>query len=517
MEKLIQDKADDAIIKVNRMYADTFNELQQQIRKIFEKFTLDAGISASDAIKLLNREQTKDMRDMLLRMYRNTDDAKLKQELLNSLKAPAYAYRISRAEALKDLIYYEAHMCGYNTEKILTNRLINTYKESYYRTTYNTQVGTCLHYNFNKLSNPAVRAAISQDWKGSNYSKRIWKNTDKLAESLERIIKSGILSGQSQRKMVAAIKQEMDSSTYMADRLIRTEVSYICGQGRLLSYKRAGIKRYIYIATLDLRTSEICRSLDHKIFSVEDAEVGKNFPPMHPNCRSVDGAYIDGKDVSNLKRGARDPATGKTMIVPYNMTYKEWYDTYVKGDEEAKDKLGLITNNNKGSSRYYDYKDKDIETVEKEISQFKYEVAVGFNEEGKAVFAQLGDADSVKFTKYQMLKMKGLDVTHNHPYSTPPSPEDLYNIVVNGKTKSFRTCGKNGSYVLKYGQYINELPSYEEFDKEYNSLTENNLKKYLDMVDNKIITLEKAEILLQEETWEILKDKYNIDYTFERR
>lgn len=497
------------------MYADTFNELQQQIRKIFEKFTLDAGISASDAVKLLNREQTKDMRDMLFRMYRNTDDEKLKQELLNSLKAPAYAYRISRAEALRDLIYHEARMSGYNVEKLLTDRLIKTYKESYYHTTYNTQVETGLHYNFDKLSNPAVKAAMAHEWKGSNYSKRIWKNTDKLAENLERIIKAGILSGQSQRKMVAAIKQEMDSSTYMADRLIRTEVSYICGQGRLMSYKRAGIKKYIYIATLDLRTSEICRSLDHKVFLVEDAEVGKNFPPMHPNCRSVDGAYVEGRDVSNLKRAARDPATGKTITVPYDMTYQEWYDTYVKGDEDAKDRLGLISNNNKSNSKYYDFKGKDINTVESEISQLDYEVGVCFDKNGKAVFAQLGNEDTIEFTGYQLKRMKGLDVTHNHPLSTPPSPEDLY-LLKDYKANSFRTTGKNGTYVLQYSKEIENLPDFAIFSSEYDAIIDELKYKYKEKVKGGLNERD-AIVLMGEEIWRRLCKKYNIILEFEKK
>ena len=69
---------------------------------------------------------------------------------------------------------------------------------------------------------------------------------------------------------------------------------------------------------------------------MKDAEVGVNYPPMHPNCRSVDSAYIEGKDYSKLKRRARNPITGKTELVPADMTYGEWKKKYIdlKNDSE---------------------------------------------------------------------------------------------------------------------------------------------------------------------------------------
>ena len=189
------------------------------------------------------------------------------------------------------------------------------------------------------------------------------------------------------------------------------------------------------------------------------------------------------------------------------------------GHIKAKDRLGLITNNNKSNPRYYDFKGKDLETVEREISQNDYETAVCFDKNGKAIFAQVqeGTEHQVKFTKYQMSKMKGLDVTHNHPYGTPPSPEDLYNILINGKTKSIRACGKNGTYVLKYTKEIENLPPYDIFNQEYENYSDGLMDKYWKRINNKEITIYEAEIQMQEETWQYLSNKYDIDYSLERR
>lgn len=365
VEKLIQEKNDRTVIKVNEFFEAVMKELNEQIRKIFNTYLTDSGMSIQEALKMLNTKQTRDAYNTLKRIYERTDDPDLKQEILNRLNAPAYASRIARIEALRNLIFCEAQSVGWYTEKILKPRMIDAYSTSFYQTHYTIQKGTGLAYDFNNLSNPAVKAAIATDWKGSNYSKRIWKNTDKLANDLEEILTRGLLSGISGKKMATELNKRMQSGRYEADRLIRTEVNYVAGQARLKAYEDTGAKKYIYIATLDLRTSAVCRKLDKTIHLVKDAEVGVNFPPMHPNCRSVDSAYIDGRDYSKLQRRARNPITGETELVPANMTYREWYKKYVENDARARANERAIK---KGIKRPYRMSDEELKKAIKQLS-----------------------------------------------------------------------------------------------------------------------------------------------------
>lgn len=365
VEKLIQEKNDQTVIKVNEYFESVMKELNEQIRKIFNTYLTDSGMSIQEALKMLNTKQTRDAYNTLKRIYERTDDPDLKQEILNRLNAPAYASRIARIEALRDLILCEAQSVGWYTEKMLQPRMIDAYSTSFYQTHYTIQKGTGLAYDFNKLSNPAVKAAIATDWKGSNYSKRIWKNTDKLANDLEEILTRGLLSGISGKKMATELNKRMQSGRYEADRLIRTEVNYVAGQARLKVYEDTELKKYIYIATLDLRTSAVCRKLDKTIHLVKDAEVGVNFPPMHPNCRSVDSAYIDGRDYSKLQRRARNPITGETELVPANMTYREWYKKYVENDARARANERAIK---KGIKRPYRMSDEELKKAIKQLS-----------------------------------------------------------------------------------------------------------------------------------------------------
>ena len=111
--------------------------------------------------------------------------------------------------------------------------------------------------------------------------------------------------------------------------------------------------------------------------------------------------------------------------------------------------------------------------------------------------------------------MKGKDITHNHPLSTPPSPEDLY-LLVNYKVKSFRTCGENGTYVLEYNEQVEKLPDFKTFSDTYDEIIYELQDKYYDEVKHGM-KKEDAIILLGEAAWERLYELYNVKPRFERR
>ena len=84
------------------------------------------------------------------------------------------------------------------------------------------------------------------------------------------------------------------------------------------------------MATLDKRTSEICQSMDHKVFKVKNRQPGVNCPPMHPFCRSTTIAYLNDETISNMERLATDDETGEKNIIPADLTYKDWFDGHKK-------------------------------------------------------------------------------------------------------------------------------------------------------------------------------------------
>ncbi len=94
------------------------------------------------------------------------------------------------------------------------------------------------------------------------------------------------------------------------------------------------IKREIYVATLDSRTTPICQSLDGQTFPVNDGPI----PPIHFNCRSVRSPVIDGRRLSKRPasaaterqlRGLRGPQRAAALDrmvgrVPAETTYQQF-------------------------------------------------------------------------------------------------------------------------------------------------------------------------------------------------
>lgn len=341
LEKLMQDKTDATIVQVNKLYTNALLDIDKQIAKTFENYLAGGQLSRQEALQLLSHRDTKEAREALLKQLSQATDPKLKQELINKLNAPAYAYRISRLEALKDSVYFQARMIGLKEVRMVTDRLRDVLEQSYYKQTFNIQKGVGYGFRPELLTDNRIKAMLAHDWmKGGNYSERIWGNNKEFASKVQDIIERGVLSGQSGKVMrdsliAAAGMDNTKGARYVSNRLIRTEVCYFAAQGQILSYGECGIRKYQFIATLDLVTSQVCRELDLKTFPVEEAKAGKNLPPMHPHCRSTTSPYAEERDYSKLQRRARDPETGKTYLVPANMSYQEWYKKYVTPEKEA--------------------------------------------------------------------------------------------------------------------------------------------------------------------------------------
>ncbi len=143
-----------------------------------------------------------------------------------------------------------------------------------------------------KMPNKYVERALDSRWNGSNFSSRIWDNTDKLADRLKELFTVKELSNMPEREMIKRIDQEFNVGKFNASRLIRTEVNYFYSKTKLDNWKKRGVKQYQLIAILDSRTSKICRSINKKTFNVSDAVFGKNIPPLHPFCRTVPVIYL---------------------------------------------------------------------------------------------------------------------------------------------------------------------------------------------------------------------------------
>ncbi|MEG0369260.1 MAG: minor capsid protein, partial [Hungatella sp.] len=155
----------------------------------------------------------------------------------------------------------------------------------------------------------------------------------------------------------------------------RTESCNLSNQMEMKSYEECGIETYIFVATLDLRTSSQCRELDGKRFQVSEQQPGANCPPMHPWCRSTTICNVDDNALAKMKRRARNPETGKNETVPADMTYEKWYNQKVKGHPDAELNEKKLQNRRADQKQYEKYKavyGKDIPDSFDKFQELKY-------------------------------------------------------------------------------------------------------------------------------------------------
>lgn len=358
-----------------KVYRNSSMLLTHKAKDIFEKYMTKHGLSETQAWNLLNTMQDQTSLEELLNALRNKDSDKSKQELLRELEAPAYRVRIER---LQDLLQQVDRVMQevYQQEQLFdTSFFQNLSEATYYRSIYNIQKQTGIGFSFSNISQKQIKQVLSMNWSGRHYSQRIWKNTQELSRTLKQELLVSLLTGRTDRETSEVIMNRCGAGAMQARRLVRTESCFLSGELTARSYEECGIEKYRYLATLDLRTSKICRELDGKIFSMKDRKAGKNYPPMHPWCRSTTISVIDEDELRNMKRRAYNPKTGRTETVPANMTYDQWHKKYVKGNAQAEAEEKSVQNaaaDKKQYERYREILGKDAPKRFADFQEMKY-------------------------------------------------------------------------------------------------------------------------------------------------
>ncbi|HFN7824449.1 TPA: minor capsid protein [Streptococcus pneumoniae] len=325
------DKAEKQADQFDKVYQEAKTYLDKEINKIFDKFQRDYGLSQVEARQVLkNMKDKKNLNELRKVLEARPNDPNI-QRLLADLDSPAYSFRMKRLERLSDDLDRMRESI-YHSEKTGSAAFYSDLmKDSYYKATFDLQQQTGLAYGFSGLPENEIKHLQSFSWvgDGSTYSTDIWKNTGKLTSSIKDELLISLMTGRDTRETAQAIAERFNVGQNDARRLVRTESAFFHNQMELLSYEEADIEKYIFVAVLDKRTSRICQEHDNQVYDRDKAVPGVNCPPMHPWCRSTTVGYDEDADYSKLKRRARNPETGKTELVPADMTYKEWYSEYV--------------------------------------------------------------------------------------------------------------------------------------------------------------------------------------------
>lgn len=336
--------AEDCAKELSVIYSKAAIYTTKQIEGIFNRFASKHHLTRDEAINLLSEADSKDF-EKLLEAYKNKTGAQ-KREVLAELEAPAYKTRMKRLDDIDKSINRLINTIASKERDAIGKTMRKVYESSYHHAVYEAARMSGLDLQTGPIDEGALETILKKKWSGQNYSERVWNNTQKVADALKEELMIGALTGKTEKEMTDSINEQFLSGRNKARRLVRTESSYIHNEAHFQAYKDYGIEEYRFVATLDLRTSQICRERDGSVYRVNDKKIGVNAPPMHPWCRSTTIMNLDDETMHNLERFARDPVTGERMKVPADETYKEWYQRMVeKHGAEAINTAGKSTKN----------------------------------------------------------------------------------------------------------------------------------------------------------------------------
>jgi len=290
------------IDNLKRLLKLNLDDVERQIKEFYDKY----GDNPAEKMTYAEWEKYKAKLSKLAK--ENPQDKYL--QFLAKQNIPKY--RIDRLRALQLDLQMQLTEATNGQAKGIYNTLDDVSKVS--QATFASRMDKTLGLTFNAISSSKMKQIIMSDWSGADWSERIWKDRAKVGQKLNAILEKGIPQGTSLQKMSRELRDLTGQSFNNAFRLIRTETSHIDGQVTLEGYRQAseelGLQYYEYDAFLDTRTSSICRELNGNRFKVSEAEVGVNYPPMHPNCRSTTQLVLD-EDYKQQESRSENPNNSK--------------------------------------------------------------------------------------------------------------------------------------------------------------------------------------------------------------
>lgn len=226
----------------------------------------------------------------------------------------------------------------------------------------------------------SAKDVVNKIWcpDGKHWSSRIWTNKAIMQDALEKGLTDCVARGLSKDKVVTELAAMAGNDRHKAERLVRTELTYIQNEAAADTYEKAGITKYQYISATDNRVSKQCKAINGQIFELKNKQIGKNFPPLHANCRCTIVPILEDEEKKPLGKSSSNNQSGKTEKVDKINPEQT--------KEKIKEYSELIRN-------------KDVEH------------AYIIDRYGN-VFYSIGDKDSVFFENIDLV---GATITHNHP------------------------------------------------------------------------------------------------------
>jgi SPP1 gp7 family putative phage head morphogenesis protein len=121
----------------------------------------------------------------------------------------------------------------------------------------------------------------------------------------------------------------MNSSLFQAKRLVVTEQAYFTSEAQKKTFNELDVEEFEVVSSADMKVCNKCAAHDKTHYPMRDFAIGITAPPFHPLCRCVTAPFFDDEFTVGATRIVTD-SDGETYRIPQNMSYKEWFERFVK-------------------------------------------------------------------------------------------------------------------------------------------------------------------------------------------
>jgi SPP1 gp7 family putative phage head morphogenesis protein len=285
-EQNAQIVADRYMAQIGQSLADYKHQLVSEIEKFYARYAVDNKMTHAEAKQYLTDKERREFKHVTLERFRemalNPDTP---TPLLDAL---GYRHRISRKEALlAEIERLTAEL--YGKPDGIHDKVTEALSDVYIKGKIH-QAKNLAHFGIIEkpiLGVDAVKHKMASNWSGKTFSTNVWGHDTAVYKSISDTINKGLTGGWSIDRMARALSERTGVAYHRADTLVRTETTFYNNLATLDTIKELGGDHYEIVAVLDSRTSEICQSENHKVYSVKEYEPGRTAPPFHVRCRST--------------------------------------------------------------------------------------------------------------------------------------------------------------------------------------------------------------------------------------
>jgi SPP1 gp7 family putative phage head morphogenesis protein len=270
--------------EIKRIYTETLDNVQKEIDGFYGKYAAKEGITLAEAKKRVSQLDIAAYERKAERYVKDKDFSPKANEEMRLYNA---TMKINRLELLKANI---------GLELISGTEELNKYMEGILQGRTEEELKRQAGILGKTIKNNAAKAhaIVNSSFHNATFSDRIWLYQDLLRNDLNGLLQSGLIQGKNPRLLARDIKKKFDTSTYNAERLMRTELARVQTEAQKQSFERNGFTEYEFI--VNGGCCDICAALSGKHFKVDKMMPGENAPPMHPHCRCSTAAYEDSEE-----------------------------------------------------------------------------------------------------------------------------------------------------------------------------------------------------------------------------